>query len=86
MFTCDDRIMPGSRVLVYAYWLFKDDKSTPARTLMVPGTVVCRYGTKSHSGQWEYEDLVDVKLDNPPEYKKDGISRGHFTDGVKFIG
>lgn len=80
----DKEIMPGDRVLVFDYLLFKNDISTPLSVTMKPATVICRYGMWSgwyENERYCYPDLVDVKFDHRPEL----ISHGHFTSGVKRI-
>lgn len=79
-------IMPGDRVMVFDPRLFVDDKSTPSSMTMKPATVVCRYGYKQPAvpfeegaKDWIYPDLVDVEFDHR------GLSKGHFTYGVKRI-
>jgi hypothetical protein len=72
-------IMPGDRVMVFDYRLFKDDKLTPLSHTVRPATVVCRYGIKEHGRT--YEDLCDVLFDHRNEH----VSHGHFTYGVKRI-
>ncbi len=73
-------ILPGTRVRVFDYTLFKDDKSTPLSMTVKPGIVVKRYGYKNSFG-WIYPDLVDIKFDHRPER----ISKGHFTDRIKIL-
>jgi hypothetical protein len=76
-------IMPGDRVLVFDWRLFKDDISTPLSVTMKPATVVCRYGALKQtylSGDLElgpYPDLCDVKFDHREE-----VSKGHFTSRI----
>lgn len=77
-------IMPGDRVMVFDYRLYVDDWSTPPSVTMKPATVICRYGYKQPaidegSKDWIYPDLVDVEFDHR------GLSKGHFTYGVKRI-
>ena len=77
----DTRILPNSKVLVFDPRLFKDDISTPLSFTMRSAKVIKRYGERSkYNPQWIYPDLVDVIFD----YDK-FLSRGHFTNGVKFI-
>lgn len=88
-------IMPGDRVRAYDSSQFVNDVATPYRTLMLPGTVVARYGHKQKDcsniaygdwgtvGEvcyWRYPDLVDVRFDH-----RERVSRGHFTTGVEVI-
>ena len=81
------QIMPGTRVLVFDYTIFKDDVKTPLSQTLKKATVVCRYGslkeTYSISGTTlgPYPDLVDVVFDHRPER----VSHGHFTSGVEII-
>lgn len=68
-----------SKVMVFDFRLFVDDKSTPLNVTMCPATVVCRYGYKGRFGI--YPDCVDVIFDHRP----DQISKGHFTNRVREI-
>jgi len=72
-------ILPGVRVLVFDYRLFKCDIETPLSHTMRPATVVCRYGRVDEWNGIQYPDLVDVVFDHRPER----VSCGHFTYGVK---
>ena len=87
-------LMPGDRIFVFDNFLYKDDIQTPLSFTMRSATIVRRYGThrawrglRSLARQnlypgfydtWKYPDMVDVIFDHRP-----GISRGHFTSGVK---
>ena len=73
----------GDRVIVF--------DSLLTRT-MCPATVIRWYGKragwrlsesfiKENNWNWTYPSLIDVRFDHCP----DGISHGHFTDGVKHI-
>jgi len=79
-------ILPGDRVLVFDYLLYKDDVKTPLSFTLRPATVVRRYGELatrypiSEMTLGPYPDLVDVRFDH-----RDRISRGHFTDGVELL-
>jgi hypothetical protein len=70
-------IMPGDRVLAYDH-LKKKDRCA---------TVVKRYGIVAHrEGSylvWPYQDLCDVDFDGGFISKEDGLSKGHFTYGLK---
>lgn len=81
MLEASDDIMPGSRVKVFDYWLYRDDRSTPISETVKPATVLCRYGERSRHSGYTYPDLVDVLFDHQP----DRVSRGHFTYGVELI-
>jgi len=73
------KLLPGSKVLVFDPFLFKNDKLTPLSITVQPAIIVCRYGKKTRFGK--YLDLVDVIFDHRPN----DISHGHFTDGVKRV-
>ena len=75
-----ENIMPGTRLLVFDYRLFKDDVTTPSSDTWKPATVVCRYGFKS---KWHgnYPDVVDVIFDHQPEQ----VSKSHFTKGCQVL-
>ena len=76
-------ILPGSRVLVFDWRLYKDDVSTPLTHTMRPGTVVSRYGSQVVYSEGDqpcrYPDLVDVRFDHSPG----DVSREHFTHLVE---
>ena len=74
-----DTFFPGTRVLVFDYTLFVNDKKTPLSITMKPATVVCWYGERSTYSGWTDGDLVDVNFDHS------GISQGHFTSAVRRI-
>jgi len=65
-------IFPGQKVEVY-YHIDKKFKI---------GVVVRRYGKRSMIYGWLYPDLVDVKL---KKGKKEFISKGHFTYGIRRV-
>ena len=86
-------IMPGDRVLVVEHLLFKNDKKTPWRSLLRPGTVVARYGILAYTYNdpeealrynegifGPHNDYVEIEMDNnrPTKDKK----HGSFTDAV----
>lgn len=77
-------ILPGSRVRVFDYRLFKDDKSTPLSYTMREATVVARYSKKCYYPVSEmtyiYPDLLDVVFDHD-----DCMSKGHFTYAVEVL-
>ena len=82
----NDKILPGARVMVFDYLLFKNDKTTPLSRTMKPATVVCRYGTIQDRICEDfvlgpYPDCVDVLFDHQPER----VSKGHFTSGVELV-
>lgn len=70
-------LMPGDRVLVFDYRIFKDDKTTPSSVTWKPATIIRRYGTRNYypvsDVTYTYPDLIDVDFDHR------GESRGHFT-------
>lgn len=77
---------PGTRVMVFDYSLFKDDKSTPLSVTVKPATVVRWYGqdysnhpAESMRALGNYPSLIDVDFDHR------GLSRGHFTTFVENI-
>jgi len=78
-------LMPGDRVLVFDWRLYKRDDITPLDFTMRPATIVRRYGQVAlyspitELADGPYPDLVDVQFDHRPGE----ISRGHFTDGVQ---
>jgi hypothetical protein len=78
-----DQVGVGSRILVYDYREFINDKVTPVRMLMKSAIVVRRYGrtTDYGSGTVYYDDMVDVVFDHSDDY----VSKGHFTDGIELI-
>ncbi len=77
-------IMPGMKVLVFDWSLYKDDVTTPLSITMKPATVIRRYGMKYPAipridwPEMDYSDLVDVIFDHRPERE----SKAHFTNGV----
>jgi len=74
-------IQPGSRVMVFDWTLYVNDKRTPLSVTLKPATVVCRYGyTSPLNPRWKYPDVVDVEFDHRP-----GISKAHFTEYVTEI-
>lgn len=78
-------LMPGDRIMLFNYRLWKDDKTTPLSVTMQPCTVLNRYGKMKtrypglHDDEQlgPYEDLIDVNFDNG------GKSEGHFTYNVQ---
>ncbi len=83
--TCLIVIEVFSRVKVFDYALYVDDRVTPLSYTMRWATVVCRYGKLKKvylSGDLvlgPYEDCVDVIFDHRPER----VSRGHFTHCIE---
>lgn len=90
-------IMPGDRVLAYDYRQFVNDKVTPARSLMLPATVVKRYGTKYKvPGTESWNPYTGEPIDGPQYWlypdlvdvqfdHMTTISHGHFTNGVEVV-
>lgn len=79
-------LMPGDRVIVFDSILYKDDFTTPLTHTMKAATIVCRYGRKDPPigedyPERTYDDLCDVVFD----HRKDSVSKGHFTYGIKRI-
>ena len=75
-------IMPGDRVMVFDWLLFKNDFDTPLSVTMKPATVTRRYGRlPTKFAPWGYPDLVDVVFDHRPEQE----SQGHFTNCVRTL-
>lgn len=75
----------GRRALVFDSLLFVDDVKTPLSMTMKPARIVCNYGYRqtTFAGEpvdWKYPDCVDVVFDHRP-----GLSRGHFTKGIKLL-
>ncbi len=71
---------PGTRVLVFDWRLYKDDKKTPPDVTLKPATVTCWYGRRSRYHGWTYDNLIDVQFDH-----RDDLSKGHFTSSVSFV-
>ena len=87
-------LLPGTRVIVYDYSLFQDDKKTPAKTLHLPATVVRHYGeleqryTLNELILGPYSSCVDVIFDHREHLPHENlcrVSRGHFTTGIQLM-
>ena len=70
-----EEIKKGSRIKLFDFRLFIDDKTTPPSMTFKPATVIKRHPNAHH----EEDTLVDVKFDHRP----DEISKCHFIWGIQ---
>ena len=71
-----ENLTKGSRIKVFDYRLFENDKETPLSITMQSATVLRCYRRKGDG-----EEVVDVEFD----YRPGEISEGHFVWAVELI-